>query len=1704
MMPSRPSSPPSSLATRLASVAQALVRFRRRTVGAMGPRRAMMAATYALLLVSCDSPFAPDDQTVARLEPNPLSLSLTVGEARNVSIRVLDDAGKALDSRQVFWSSQNPAIATVTQAGLVTAVSQGGTQIAASAGGKSAILPVTVNARPVSLVRVTPSTATIVAGTTTALSAEALDAGGATVTGRPVIWATSNATIATVTSTGVVTGVAAGAANVTATVDGVAGASVVTVQPVPIASISLTPATGALILGQSLQLVATPRDAAGNALNGRSITWSSNAPTVASVSSTGLVTALATGAATITAASEGRSATSRLTVSLVPVDTVSVTPRTTTLAAGQVQQLTARVVDSAGNVLSGRAITWDTDQPTIATVSNSGLVTALTNGRATISASTGGKSGTATITVTPVPVASLSITPGSGTLLVGGTLQLSASARDASNNVLPGRVITWISGAPSVATVTQAGLVTAVGTGSALIFAASEGVSTSVSITVSSVGVASVRISPPSGSIAQARTLQLSATPVDAQGNTITGRTVSWNSSAPAVASVSSSGLVSGIAPGTANVTATVDGVVGTAPITVTPTPVATATIIPGAPTVTVGSTLTLTLLLADSSGAPLSLTGRNIGWAVSNQAIASVSTSGTVTALAPGTVTVQATVEGVIAQSFVTVTNIPVASVTLTPSTAALQLGQKQAVTAVARDASNNILIGRPVTWSSSAVTVATVGTSVTADTNTITTVGTGTATIRATIGGVTGVSTVSVTAVPIASISVSPTPVSVEELKTLQLTATARDAANNILTGRTLVWSSSNNAIASVSQTGLVTANVPGTVTISASAPGQGVNGTNPTPGTSAVTVTFAPVATATILPNNPLVTVGLTTQPSVTLNSSGGQVLSATGRTVSWSLVTSPANAATINATTGLVTGVAAGTGTITVSASSPGQGTPVTATAALTITAVQVARVAFTPLPGTLHIGSAYARTVTATAFDASNNPLPGRLIAWSSENSGISVSASSSTNGQVTITGNGSPATVKVYAQAQGGSGTVTDSIAVPTDFVAVGSASTVTLPGAQADSVIPGGANARSYTATPRDSAGNVISGAALGGRTPVWSLTGGATFASITPSGATATVTPNAPGTVTVQADWTTTQPSATLKILQPVSSILLTVAPDSFFIGGTAALVATARDASNSTIAGRTVAILSLTPSVVTVGTNIGTGSISTTVTGVSAPGGRAQATITASAPFDGISNSTTVRVLAPVSSITVATGGVDSIFVNGNIQATATLRDASNNVLTGRPITWNALPALVATAAQTGVITGVAAGTATIQADAEGRQGTKSLLVQEPVNSIAITTPDSSVFVGQTQQVAVVLQDRFNAALTGRLVTYTSSQTSVATVSSTGLVTAVASGTTNITATSEGKTSTAIPFTVSLVPVASVQVSATQPPNVHPTHTFPATVQAFDASNAPLGLGQRTIVWSSNNPAVATVAAGTAGSASITAVSVGTATITATVDGIGATTPITVVVKPVPVASVTLAPTTASIQVGSSAFLFTPTPRDSNGVAITGHTYTFSWSSGNVAKATVNPTNGTVAGVDSTAATPVQITATATSQGTAGNPNPSGSSALTVTLIPIGSVVISPSSETVTAGTSKSLMLEVRSAAVGGIALAGRRCTIASDDINKLTAVPATPIAGSPQDGLTDSSGQLVITITGVAPSGSADPTVTASCEGVQSNKASVVVQ
>jgi uncharacterized protein YjdB len=227
------------------------------------------------------------------------------------------------------------SIITVTQGGIVTGISRGSAQVAASAGGKSVLVPVIVAPRAVALVRVTPATTTIRVGATTPLAVQILDSTGVTLTGRTVQWTTSAATVATVNGTGVVSGIAAGSATITATVDGVRGTAAVSVQPVPVATVVVSPTTAALLDGASVTLNAVTRDSAGRTLTGRTVAWTSSANSVASVSSTGVVLAVAPGTATITATSEGKTATSRVTITPVPVRTVTVSPATSTLSVGQ-------------------------------------------------------------------------------------------------------------------------------------------------------------------------------------------------------------------------------------------------------------------------------------------------------------------------------------------------------------------------------------------------------------------------------------------------------------------------------------------------------------------------------------------------------------------------------------------------------------------------------------------------------------------------------------------------------------------------------------------------------------------------------------------------------------------------------------------------------------------------------------------------------------------------------------------------------------------------------------------------------------------------------------------------------------------------------------------------------------------------------------------------------------------------------------------------------------------------------------------------------------------------------------------------------------------------------------------------------------------------------------------------------------------------
>jgi len=171
--------------------------------------------------------------------------------------------------------------------------------------------------------------------------------------------------------------------------------------PPAVATVDVSTPAGAIVVGQTAQLSATARDASGNVLSNRTIAWSSSSTTIATVSSSGLVTGVAAGSATISAISEGKTGTRLVNVVPPPVATVTVSVGSTTVLVGQTTQATVVLRDGGGNVLTGRDVSWGTNNPSVAGVTNGGLITGVAVGTATISASSEGQTGSTVVTVAP-------------------------------------------------------------------------------------------------------------------------------------------------------------------------------------------------------------------------------------------------------------------------------------------------------------------------------------------------------------------------------------------------------------------------------------------------------------------------------------------------------------------------------------------------------------------------------------------------------------------------------------------------------------------------------------------------------------------------------------------------------------------------------------------------------------------------------------------------------------------------------------------------------------------------------------------------------------------------------------------------------------------------------------------------------------------------------------------------------------------------------------------------------------------------------------------------------------------------------------------------------------------------------------------------------------------------------------------------------
>jgi uncharacterized protein YjdB len=355
---------------------------------------------------------------VTTVTVSPSSASVAVGATTPLQATVKDQNGSVMTGQTITWSSNNTAAAAVSSSGVVTGVAAGSATITAATAGISGTAGITVTAVPVTpvvtTVTVAPTSASVVAGATTPLTATVKDQNGSVMAGQTITWSSSNTAAATVNSSGVVTGVAAGSATITATSSGKTGTSAITVTAVPpvVTTVTVAPTSASVVAGATTPLVATVKDQNGNVMTGQTVTWTTSNSAAATVNSAGLVTGVAAGSATITATSSGKTGTSAITVTAaIPVvTTVTVAPTSASVVAGATTPLVATVKDQLGNVMTGQTVTWTTNNSAAATVNSSGLVTGVAAGSATITATSSGKSGTSAITVTPV-------SSGGGTLL---------------------------------------------------------------------------------------------------------------------------------------------------------------------------------------------------------------------------------------------------------------------------------------------------------------------------------------------------------------------------------------------------------------------------------------------------------------------------------------------------------------------------------------------------------------------------------------------------------------------------------------------------------------------------------------------------------------------------------------------------------------------------------------------------------------------------------------------------------------------------------------------------------------------------------------------------------------------------------------------------------------------------------------------------------------------------------------------------------------------------------------------------------------------------------------------------------------------------------------------------------------------------------------------------------------------------------------
>jgi hypothetical protein len=334
----------------------------------------------------------------------------------------------------------------------------------------------------------------------------------------------------------------------------------------------------------------------------------------------------------------------------VTVKSVSVTPASANIAAGATQQFTATATYSDGSTanVSSTAI-WTVGTAAVANINSSGLTTGAAAGSAMVTASLSGITGNASLTVMAptVTLTSISVAPASANIAAGATQQFTATATYSNGSTANvSSTASWTVGTPAVANINSSGLTTGVAAGSAIVTASLSGISGNASLTVTAPTetLTSIAVAPPSASIAVGATQQFTATATYGNGSTANvSSTALWTVATPAVATINSGGLATGITTGSTTLTASLTGITGSASLAVTPAVTVTSiAVAPSSASIAMDATQQFTATATYSNGSTANVSSTAL-WTVATPAVATVNSTGLATGLTAGSSAVTA-----------------------------------------------------------------------------------------------------------------------------------------------------------------------------------------------------------------------------------------------------------------------------------------------------------------------------------------------------------------------------------------------------------------------------------------------------------------------------------------------------------------------------------------------------------------------------------------------------------------------------------------------------------------------------------------------------------------------------------------------------------------------------------------------------------------------------------------------------------------------------------------------------------------------------------------------------------------------------------------------------------------------------------------------------------------------------------------------------